>query len=85
MATDSEMNEEISRRDRQFQGAGGTKEHEMFKGDSPTAGENGRVHTMTPKPPPAPDPGGPTGPRRILKDRAPGGGSSPPVEPSSDQ
>jgi hypothetical protein len=53
---------------------------------SPTASDpRGIVHTI-PDRPPSPDTGTPTGHRVIHppKDRAPGGGSSPPVEPSSD-
>ena len=82
---ESDKPKEMSRRDEQGPATGGSGQTGAFDGSSPMAGLDGKVRTMTPKPPLDPDPGARRGPRRVLKDRASGGGSSPPVKPSSDQ
>jgi hypothetical protein len=85
MASDSEVRQGIFPRSQQHLGTGGTGYSGAFEtlGESPIEGD-GTVHTMTKKPLPDRDPWAPTG-HRVLKDRVPGSGSSPPVEPSSDQ
>jgi hypothetical protein len=47
----SDKPKEIARRDEQHLATGGSRDTAAFDGRSPMAGEDGKVHTMTPRPP----------------------------------
>jgi hypothetical protein len=81
----SDMPQEIPRRSKRHLGTGGSGYTGAFErlGESPPEGD-GTVHTISDRPPvPDPDLRNPKS-RRVIRDRTPGGGSSEPVEPSSD-
>lgn len=87
----SDKPKEIARRDEQHLATGGSRDTAAFDGRSPMAGEDGKVHTMTPRPPETSLLRNPPSPQRVIRDStegvdpAPGSEPSDSLEPSSDQ